>query len=186
MKACILTILIALSIPTYSQVFGFDYAEAYYGYGYTAIDLEEWVGSTLWNWDQANYGGHVQVFFLRAGPVAAGIQLGYQTLFWYETRSDAGFATPIYRQYWPGATQIMIVGQTGGEKGWFSEFGIGGYSGESISGLAITGGGGYRIGLNRGFGIPLKIKIDALFAEQPMLVSTFFAGLSYRFNKPSD
>ena len=73
MKVCILIILIALSIPTptYSQVFGFEYAEAYYGYGYTALDLEEWVGNTLWNWDQANYGGHVQIFFLRAGPVAA-------------------------------------------------------------------------------------------------------------------
>ncbi len=186
MKVWIFSILIAFSVPNYAQIFGFEYAEAYYGYGYTGVDLDEWVGTSLWNWDQANYGGHVQIFFLKAGPVTAGLQLGYQTLFWYETRSDAGFSSPIYRQYWPGSTQIMIIGQTGTEKGWFSEFGVGGYSGESISGLAVAGGGGYRIGLKGGFGIPLKVRIDALFAEQPMLVSTFFAGLSYRFNKPAN
>jgi len=186
MKTWIFGILIAFTVPAYSQTFGFEFAEAYYGYGYTAIDMEEWVGSTLWNWDQANYGGHVQVFFMKAGPISAGLQLGYQTLFWYETRSDAGFSTPIYRQYWPGSTQIMIIGQTGGLNGWFTEFGIGAYSGESISGLAIAGGGGYRISLNGGFGIPLKIKVDAIFAEQPLAVTTFFAGVSYRFNRQTD
>ncbi|XOV91288.1 MAG: hypothetical protein ACFHWX_13860 [Bacteroidota bacterium] len=185
MKRFIVAFLLftTLGIPAYSQEFKFIRAEAFYGYGYTAFDLEEWVGTTLWNWDQANYGGNVQLYFLEFNSIDAGIQIGYQTLFWYETRSDAGFSTPIYRQYWPGSTQIMMVAQFGQDTGWFGEFGLGGYSGEAISGFALSGGGGYRIGLKGGWGIPIKAKVDAVLAEQPMAVTTLFAGVSYQLSK---
>lgn len=120
------------------------------------------------------------MFFVKFKSITSGVQIGYQTLFWYETRRDAGFGTPIYRQYWPGSAQIMLIGQAGSDTGWFGEFGIGGYSGESISGLSLGLGGGYRIGLNGGWAIPIKVRIDPLFSDQTMLVSSLNAGISYQ------
>ncbi|MEM9326175.1 MAG: hypothetical protein AAGA85_10985 [Bacteroidota bacterium] len=176
-------LLFLVGLSAFSQEFKFIRAEAYYGYGYTGFDIDEWVGSTLFEWDQANYGGHAQVFFFEFGPLDAGLQIGYQTLFWYETRRDAGFTTPIFRQFSPGATQIMLVGQVGPDTGWFGEFGLGGYTGETISGAALSGAGGYRFGLPSGFGIPIKARVDALFAEQTFAVTTLFVGVSYQLDR---
>ncbi len=173
-------ILLIITAPAIAQEFKFVRAEAYYGYGYTAFDIEEWVGSSIWNWEQANHGPQVQVFFFQFNSIIAGVQLGYQTLFWYETRRDAGFGTPIYRQYRPGSTQIMLIGQAGGDTGLFGEFGIGGFSGEAISGFALGLGAGYRIGLKGGWAIPFKVRIDPLFSDQTMLISSVNVGVSYR------
>ncbi len=155
--------------------------EGYYGAGYTAVDIDEWAGSVLFDWNLINYGGHASVFFVQAGPFDLGVQLGYQDLFYYETRQELGFGTPVFREFYPGATQLLVVGQLGGNAGFFGEGVAGLYTGELISGLTIGVGGGYRIRINGQFGIPIKLRADAIFEEQTLLVVTGYGGLSYQF-----
>ena len=119
-----------------------------------------------------NYGGYVQFYFVKKGPVSIGLQTGYVSIRNTSiTRFD--HETTSYEFYTP----VQLLGKLTSPTGWFAEIGLGtyytGYSG--MGGLAASLLPGFHIRLTDHISIPLKIRLD--FLQERKSYNQFWDGV---------
>ena len=153
------------------------------GLGYTAVDLDAWVGSgaIAQDWNQFMSQVYVQLHLTDLGPMTLGIEAGYQYFFWTSVRVPYG-DFPIFRDHSTCAVRLMATGRLPLASGFFADLGAGAYLFEDWTAWGLTAALGRQFALTPQLSVPVKLRTSVVLdADAPMLPLGLSAGLAYQF-----
>lgn len=171
-----LGLLLGLSSPAAAQ----STAEVNFSLGYSIVNVDEWAGGSLWDWNQIMYQGNAQVYFARLGNLQIGAEAGYTHFFWYELRIPYGDYY-IYRGYGPHALHVSAVARLKLGGNLFFDFGAGAYLFSGWTDFGAMGELGYMIKVSPKLSVPIKVRTTVILDNPILIPVSVSAGLLYHF-----
>ncbi len=154
--------------------------EAHGAVGYASVDIDTWAGSSLNDWTQVSSSGYAQVFFGKAGPVALGVEGGYQKFFWYNVRIPFG-TTTVLRDRNVTASRVMVVARFQGPMSpVFGEVALGAHMFDGFTDGGAAAAVGYKMKLGPMLSLPIKVRADLVNDSSTRITAiSASAGLSF-------
>jgi hypothetical protein len=145
--------------------------------GFTVVDVEEAMGTSLTDWDQFSYGGNIYGLYRLNDGIAAGFETGFHRLYYWEEYYGYG---GYYR--WGDESTIMfgplvelsrnkIYGQCGLNLRIFTD-GSG-----TVPGFMF--GCGYKIALPGKLSLPIGLRTDVVFGSATPIAVDLTVGLRF-------
>jgi hypothetical protein len=164
-----LGVFLGLSSPAAAQ----STAEVNFGLGYSIVNLDEWSGGSLSDWNQMMYQGNAQVYFARLGNLQIGAEAGYTYFFWYD-RYDYGLHEPNALHF-SAVARLKLGGNL------FFDFGAGAYLFSGWTDFGALGELGYMIKVSPKLSVPIKVRTTVILDNPILIPVSVSAGILYHF-----
>jgi hypothetical protein len=149
------------------------------GAGVTLVDVEKASGySSLQDWDTFHYQFKLQGF-LDLGALDAGLEAGYNKLYWWYYVGPYGSQT-IYREGNIGTWSILALVQKSGNCGLFLQAGGGLHMFSDGSAIGLMTASGYAFRLSERISIPVFARVDAIFGTGTPIAISGGSGIQIR------
>jgi hypothetical protein len=158
---------------------GFDFG-FYLGGGHTAVNFEEASGYSdeyLEDWGQGHFKATLHALVPLASKLKAGIEIGYNDLYWWYYRIPYG-PSPVYRSAEWSTLSLLGVMEKDLPGIFFTRAGAGIHFFDGDPALSISAALGIKPRI-RNFGIPVCLRIDPVFGAGVPIAIALCAGLEF-------
>jgi hypothetical protein len=154
--------------------------------GYTIVDVEKAMETTLETWDQFNYGAYLQGLWEFKPAIKLGIETGINRLYYWEEAYTVYYPGAVQRWRWGEIWTWNLSAAVQKELVWSSDWYVQGTAGlyTFLNGSGITpgfsAGCGHAWRISESVKLPVETRLDFIFGNALPITLKLIIGISGR------